>query len=243
MIHSSVKVSIVATLALAAVGVPWTAQADTAPRVAMTFDVKVSPGKADEYAGEIKKLRAAIARLGSKATLRAWNVAVGGPDAGSTIVVTEYPDQATWAADSTKLQADAEAQKIQAGLAGIRTLTDSSLWREITPNPGPPTTGSVLAITGVTVKPGKLEEYRTRVASIAAISGRLGIKSKVRLWQSDVAGTNTGGVVVGIEYPDLATYVADQQKLSADAEWQKTLASLDEVRTVSGRWLYREVAP
>ena len=42
----------------------------------------------------------------------------------------------------------------------------------------------------------------------------------------------TGSMAVGVEYADLASYVGDQEKLAADAEWQKLLASLDE----RGRW-------
>jgi hypothetical protein len=65
----------------------------------------------------------------------------------------------------------------------------------------------------------------------------------MRAWHAELAGPITGSVVVGVEYSDLATYVANQAKLVSDPEWQKLLAGLEELRTLAGRWLYREITP
>jgi hypothetical protein len=203
--------------------------------------VKVNPGKLDQYRQELKKIRAIQTRLGSKGTMRVWNVTAGGADAGQVLVGLEYPDAASWAADSGKMQADAEWQKVQAGLAGIRTVVSNSIWRDISPTPSTASAGATMVITGVEIKPGKLEDYRKAVASAGPISERLKSGGRSRIWQADLAGTESGDVVVGIEYADAAAYVSAQEKLAADSEWQKVRASLDDLRTVSGRWLYQEI--
>ena len=51
------------------------------------------------------------------------------------------------------------------------------------------------------------------------------------------------GTVVGIEYDDVASYVADQDKLAMDAEWKQFLSGLSDLRTLTGRWLYQEITP
>ena len=217
--------------------------AAAAQPVVQVVIVKVNPGKLEQYRQELKKVRGVMTRLGSKATMRVWNTSMGGTDAGQILVGLEYPDQAAWAADSGKLQADAEWQKIQAGLSGIRTLVSTALWRDISREASASSAGSTLVLTGVAVKPGKLEDYRKRLDSARAISERLAIPSRVRIWQAELAGTTAGAVAIGAEYADVPAYVAAQEKLAADAEWQKLLAKLDDVRTISGRWLYQEITP
>jgi len=182
-------------------------------------------------------------RLGSKSTLRAWRTTAGGTDAGQVLVGLEYPDQASWAVDSTKVQADAEWLKIQAGLADVRTVVSNAIWRDVSPVASKGAGGGTMLLTGITVKPGKRDEYLKRVSAANAINERLGMKNRIRVWEAEIAGQATGSLAVGVEYADLASYVGDQEKLAADAEWQKVLASLDEVRTVTGRWLYQEIAP
>jgi hypothetical protein len=213
--------------------------------VIQVVTVHVKPGMAERYRQEVGKLSGAMARLGGSGRIRMWQTMVGGPDAGDTLVGVEYPNAAAWAADSPKIQADAEWQNIVAGLDDLRTLESVSIWRDISPNavqamsPG----SGVLHITGVQVKPGKLETYRERVGASQAIIERLELKGQVRMWHAELAGPDTGAVAVGVEYPDLATYVAEQAKLAADPEWQKLLSGLDEIRTLTGRWLYREITP
>jgi len=63
------------------------------------------------------------------------------------------------------------------------------------------------------------------------------------MWHAEMAGPNTGAVAVGVVYPDLAAYVSDSAKMAADAEWQKLLAGLSEIRTLMGRTMYREITP
>ncbi len=236
MIRSAAIIAL--ALSFGAIGVPG---ASSAEPVIQAVTVKVTPGKLDQYRQELKKIRAIQTRLGSKGTMRVWNVTAGGADAGTVLVGLEYPDAASWAADSGKMQADAEWQKVQAGLAGIRTVVSNAVWRDISPTPSTASAGPTMVITGVAIKPGKLEEYRKAVASAGPITERLKAGGRTRLWQADLAGANSGDVVVGIEYADVASYVSAQEKLAADSEWQKVRSSLDDLRTVNGRWLYQEI--
>jgi hypothetical protein len=172
-------------------------------------------------------------------------------DTGAVLVAVEYPNEAAWAADSARTQSDPEWRKIVAGLDGMRTVVSTAIWRDVSPSPvaASPSPapggagGGVLVLTGVAVQPGKLDQYRKLVGDGKAIVERLGLTSQLRLWRAELAGPSTGSVAVGVEYPDLATYVADQAKLAGDAEWRELLAELDAVRTLEGRWLYREITP
>jgi len=171
-------------LAVGSVAVPqWAAAAQP---VVQVVTVTVNPGKLEPYRQELEKVPGVLPRLGSRATMRVWNTTAGETDTGQVLVGLEYPDQAAWAADAGKLQADAEWQKIQAGLSGMRTVVSHSVWRGL---------------------------------SLEASS----------------AGAATGSIAIGIEYPDDPAHVAAQEKLGADAEWQKLFASLDDLRTLEGR--------
>jgi hypothetical protein len=232
----------VASLALA-LGLAVTPGAAEAGSVIQVVTVEVKPGMLEQYRQELKKVRGVLTRLGSKATMRVWNTTAGGPNAGQLLVGLEYPDEATWAADSPKVQGDAEWQKIQAGLANVRTVVGNSIWRDVSPvvSKGPP--GSTLVLTGVAVKPGKQDDYLQRIATLNGVSDRLGLKGRTRVWHALLAGPAAGSIAVGIEYPDLGSYVSEQAKMTADAEWKRTLAGLDDLRTMTGRSLHQEITP
>jgi hypothetical protein len=211
--------------------------------VIQVVTVEVAPGKRDAYLAEVKKLKAVGAVIDAQASVRVWEATAAGEDTGNLLVGIEYANDAAWAADSAKVQSDPEWLKIVAALGPLRTVLSTSVWRDISPNPVTTPPGGVLVLTGVELLPGKLEEYRTLVGNGRAITEGLGLKSQIRLWRAELAGPNTGAVAVGITYPDLATYVADQAKLTADAGWKKLMADLDGVRTVRSRSLYRDVTP
>jgi hypothetical protein len=229
-------------LALALAAVPRTAGAAHHEPVIQVVTVEIAPGKLEAYRAELKKLKAVVARIDAKATVRAWEATAAGEDSGNVLVGVEYANDAAWAAGSAKMQSDPEWLQIVGGLTGLRTVVSTSIWRDISPSPATGPGGSVLVLTGVEVMPGKLEAYRTLVGSARAISDRLGLKSESRLWHAELAGPNTGAVAVGITYPDLATYASDRAALSTDAGWQKLMTDLDGVRTVRSRALYRELA-
>lgn len=247
MIRSASAHAVALALALTLVSFAAARQAVAAHHepVIQAVTVQVAPGKLERYRQEAKKLMAVLARVGSSGKMRMWQATAAGPDTGAVLVVIEYPNEAAWAAESPKVQGDAEWQKILAGLDELRTLEASSIWRDVSQTPGQasgPGSG-VLLVTGVQVKSGKLDTYRQRLASGQAITQRLGLKGRMRAWHAVLAGPATGSVAVGVEYPDLATYVAEQAKLAGDPEWQKLVSGLDEIRTLGGRWLYQEITP
>jgi uncharacterized protein YbaA (DUF1428 family) len=230
-------------LALICLAAPDPARAAHHEPVIQVYVVGVAPGKLEEYRAAVGKLAGVMKRVGSAATVRMWRATAAGENTGAIMVGVEHANAAAWAASQPKMEADPEWQKIMAGLPAIRTLVSHSIWRDISPVATSAGTGRVLVVTGVQVKPGMLAEYRKRVGSLQGIQKRLGLSGQVRMWQADIAGTNTGNVAVGIEYADLATYVADQAKLAGDAEWNKTLAGLDDIRTFVGRSMYEDITP
>ena len=53
----------------------------------------------------------------------------------------------------------------------------------------------------VDVKPGKLDQYRGEVKKLAGVMARIGSPGVVRMWRATADGPQTGGVLVGVEYP------------------------------------------
>jgi hypothetical protein len=102
---------------------------------------------------------------------------------------------------------------------------------------------TVLQVTAVQVKPGQMDAYLAKVKQLQAILKRLGASGTTRVWEATVAGDDSGTVAVGVEYPSLAAYAESTSKVSADAEWQKMMAGMDDLRTVVSRSLYRERTP
>jgi len=101
--------------------------------VLQTVSVKVKPGRLDDYAATIDKLRKISDRLGTSNTMRAWQATAAGEATGTVVVGVIYKDLATYAADSTKIQADSEWQKLIGGLDDMRTIVSIGLARNVGP--------------------------------------------------------------------------------------------------------------
>ena len=82
-----------------------------------------------------------------------------------------------------------------------------------------------LQVVSVDVKPKNLAAYLEKLGKAKAIFARLDLPA-LRVWQSTLAGPNTGALAVGIEYADMTAWAAGQAKLQGDAEWQKWLENL-----------------
>jgi hypothetical protein len=72
---------------------------------------------------------------------------------------------------------------------------------------------------------------------------KMGSTTVIRVWQARYAGSDTGAVVVSIEYPDMVAFAADGQKLSADPEYMAWLKGLNKVRTITSDSLFEELTP
>jgi hypothetical protein len=83
------------------------------------------------YMKELDKVRAGLARIGNKETLRFWRARFAGPNAGQLVVSIEYADMAAYAADDTKMKADADLSALLKGLDKIRKITSDSIYDEM----------------------------------------------------------------------------------------------------------------
>lgn len=91
---------------------------------------------------------------------------------------------------------------------------------------------AVLQSVSVRVNPGQTSAYSEKVAALQAVMDGVGGGGRVQIWNATVAGTNAGTTLVSVAYPSLAAYADITTKAQADPEWQKTFASLDDVRTI-----------
>ncbi len=112
-------------------------------------------------------------------------------------------------------------KRITIGLLGILVLLVGLSVAATAGAEGP----TALQVVSVDVKAKNQAKYLEKLANAQAIFARLGLPA-FRVWQSTLAGPNTGGLAIAIEYADMASFAAGQSKLQADAEWQKWLENL-----------------
>jgi hypothetical protein len=228
-----------------AIGLGISVSASAQDAVLSGVAVRVNPGEMDEYLSRVKGLQGVMDRLKTGSSIEAWQVTAAGPATGTTLVVLEYPSLVGYAEATTKSQGDAEFQKLIGGLGELRTIQSSSLYRQVSGpgREGDTPKGSILQTVSVRVKPGRLDDYVAKIDKLRKISKRLGTSETMRAWQATAAGEATGTVVVGVIYKDLAAYAADSTKIQSDAEWQKLVAGLHEIRTIVSTGLARNVGP
>ncbi len=83
--------------------------------------------------------------------------------------------------------------------------------------------------------------YMGDLAKIRAALTRLGSKSTMRVWRTRFAGPDAGAIIVSIEYPDMATFAAEDVKTQNDAEYTSLIKGLDRVRKIVSDSLYEEM--
>jgi hypothetical protein len=71
---------------------------------------------------------------------------------------------------------------------------------------------------------------------------RLQTSSSIEAWQVTAGGPLTGTTFVVLEYPNLAGYADSSAKTQGDADFQKLLGGLDDLRTVQSSSLYRQIS-
>lgn len=85
---------------------------------------------------------------------------------------------------------------------------------------------SVLAIFRYQVKPGRMDDFMAKLQ--LAADPRFdseAMPSKVTLYRSLVPGPDTDGVVLAIEYADMAAYGARTAFEQANADWRELFSS------------------
>jgi hypothetical protein len=83
--------------------------------------------------------------------------------------------------------------------------------------------------------------YMGDLAKIRAALTRLGSKSTMRVWRTRFAGPDAGAIIVSIEYPDMATFAAEDVKTQNDTEYTSLIKGLDKVRKIVSDSLYEEM--
>ncbi|MFQ5668475.1 MAG: hypothetical protein ACE5I7_18885 [Candidatus Binatia bacterium] len=103
-------------------------------KVLNVIAVKVK-GDEGTYLKKVKQLDAAIDRLKTGGTIRVWRAALAGDNVGTIFVAVEHANLEAYAKATTKLEADAQWQKLIKDLnkSGIRKIVGNSLLVEITP--------------------------------------------------------------------------------------------------------------
>ncbi|MDJ0787902.1 MAG: hypothetical protein QNK05_13915 [Myxococcota bacterium] len=91
---------------------------------------------------------------------------------------------------------------------------------------------AVLQSVVVKVHPGKMAEYQKAIGTLQGVMDRVGGGGRVQMWNATLAGTGTGTSLVGVGYPSLSAFAKATTQATADPEWQKTVAGLEETRTM-----------
>lgn len=83
--------------------------------------------------------------------------------------------------------------------------------------------------------------YLGDLQKIRGVMQRLGSSTTLRAWRARFAGPNAGTIVVAIEYPDMATFAAEDAKTSKDSEYVALIKGLDAKRKIVSDSLYEEL--
>ena len=100
-------------------------------QAAVSRVIIVDTADAAAYLKNLDKVRAMNTRLGNKGVIRTWRARFAGPQTGALVVVIEYADMNTFAAEDTKLRGDAEFQSLQKELDKTRKIVSDSLYDEM----------------------------------------------------------------------------------------------------------------
>jgi hypothetical protein len=101
---------------------------------------------------------------------------------------------------------------------------------------------ATLSGVAVRVNPGKMDDYLARVKKLQGEMARLQTSGSIEAWQVTAGGPLTGTTLVALEYPSLTGYAESTAKTQGDAEFQKLISGLDDLRTVQSSSLYRQVS-
>ncbi len=83
--------------------------------------------------------------------------------------------------------------------------------------------------------------YIAEIEKGKALMKKLEVPVQVRVWKARFAGSDAGGIAVGLEFPNLTELAKAEAKLNADADYVAWLKGLDKVRKVVGDSVYYEL--
>ncbi|MBL8274054.1 MAG: hypothetical protein JNJ74_09590 [Xanthomonadales bacterium] len=93
----------------------------------------------------------------------------------------------------------------------------------------------------VVVQTSDVAAYTKELAQVQAHMTRLGGTATIRAWRARFAGSDTGSIVVSVEYKDMADFVAIDAKMRDDAANVATMKNMDAIRTIISDSLYDEL--
>ena len=93
----------------------------------------------------------------------------------------------------------------------------------------------------VVVQTSDVAAYTKELAQVQAHMTRLGGGATIRSWRARFAGSDTGSIVVSVEYKDMAEFAAIDAKMRDDAANVATMKNMDAIRTIISDSLYDEL--
>ena len=93
----------------------------------------------------------------------------------------------------------------------------------------------------VVVQTDDVAGYLEQIERGKAILKKAGSPGVLRTWRADFAGSDTGSIVVSVEYENIQAFAAESAKLADNAEFQTWLKGLDEIRKIVSDSLYSEL--
>src|SRR5580700_673051 len=103
------------------------------------------------------------------------------------------------------------------------------------------TAGSGACLRVIVVKTDNVTNYLHELDKARAMSKRLGVAVQIHAYRATYAGTDTGELVVTIEYASFQAMAEAQVKQDADKEFSSWMASLEKMRTITSDSIYREL--
>jgi len=82
------------------------------------------------YMQQLDKGKQMMKSMGLQGQLRVWRAQFAGPEAGTVVVVLEYPSLAALASDYSKMAGNSDFQDWVKGLDKFRTIVSDSLYAE-----------------------------------------------------------------------------------------------------------------
>ncbi len=93
----------------------------------------------------------------------------------------------------------------------------------------------------VVIETDDVDGYVKQVEQGKAILKKAGSPGILRIWRADFAGSDTGSIVISVEYENIQAFAAESAKLADNAEFQTWLKGLDKIRKIVSDSLYSEL--
>jgi hypothetical protein len=100
-----------------------------------------------------------------------------------------------------------------------------------------------VALRVLVVQPTDLKAYVQELQVAQGIIKKAGLTTKVRAWQAQFAGAETGTVIVSLEFANLAELARYYELTRTNAELAAQLAKFATLRKIVSDSLYQELMP